>query len=211
MSIKYEPEITIPPDFQSTLDDNEKLLWADKPTLTPYILSNIWHNIIFLCFAGYIMLTMWAGHHNSTSGGADIFMYIVPAFILFMGGRGIIYAILSYSNTIYAYSQKRVIIRTGFIGIDYRTVDYDKISDVEVTVNIFEKMYNVGTVKFSSGARDSKGNLLYEAFTSVKNPYDVFKELKQVTVNVKTDYDYPNALRPKENPGYNTEYDPDNT
>jgi hypothetical protein len=209
MSTKYEPEINIPPDFQATLDDNEKLLWADKPTLVPYILSNIWHNIIFLGFAAYVILSMWGNQHNSNSSSPNIFIYIVPAFILFMGLRGVLYAIFSYSNTIYAYSGRRVIIRTGFIGINYLTFDYDKISDTEITVNIFEKMYSVGTIKFSTGARDSKGNLLYQQFTSIKNPYDVFKELKEVTVNVKTDYDYPNALRPKDNPGYKTEYDPE--
>ncbi len=209
MKVKQISEINIPPDFQSTLDDNEKLIWADKPTLIPYIASNIWHNIIFLGFAMYVILSTWGAHRNSGSGNVDIFIYLVPGFILFMGGRGILSAIFSYSNTIYAYSARRVIIRTGFIGIDYLTIDYDKIADTEVTVNLFEKMYGVGTVKFSTGAKDSKGNMLYQQFTSIKNPYEVFKELKQVTVDVKTDYNYPNALRPEKNPGYKSEYDPE--
>ena len=31
--------------------------------------------------------------------------------------------------------------------------------------------------------------------------------VKQTSVNIKTDFNYPNALRPDTNPGYKTKYD----
>jgi hypothetical protein len=36
---------------------------------------------------------------------------------------------------------------------------------------------------------------------------EVFKMVKQTSVDIKTDYNYPNALRPETNPGYKTKYD----
>jgi hypothetical protein len=99
-------------------------------------------------------------------------------------------------------------IRSGFIGVDFKTIDFDKIADSEVNVNIIERIYNVGTVKFSTGETNSKGKLIYQQFTSIKNPYEVFKLVKQIGVNIKTDYNYPNALRPDTNPGYKTKYKP---
>ena len=43
---------------------------------------------------------------------------------------------------------------------------------------------------------------------AIDAPYDVDKLLKETTVDVKTDWNYPNKLRPAENPGYHTDYKP---
>jgi len=48
------------------------------------------------------------------------------------------------------------------------------------------------------------------AIAAVKNPYEVFKLLKQVYFDIKTDVEYPNRLRPPVNPGYGSEYTPFN-
>jgi hypothetical protein len=100
-------------------------------------------------------------------------------------------------------------MRTGFIGTDFKIIDYDKISDIEVTVNVIERAYNVGTIKFFSGrTKTDDGNTtkLYDNWEAIPGPYEVFREVKQVMVDIKTDYNYPNALRPDNNPGYNTRY-----
>ena len=118
--------------------------------------------------------------------------------------------VLSFPNTVYAYSNKRVMMRTGFIGTDFKVIDYDKISDIEVTVNLLERMYNVGTVRFFSGRTKSdedSTSKLYDTWTAISDPYGVFKLVKQTSVDIKTDYNYPNALRPDTNPGYKTKYE----
>lgn len=101
-------------------------------------------------------------------------------------------------------------MRTGFIGTDFKTIDYDKISDIEVNVNVIERIFNVGTVRFFSGrTQTDEGNTtkLYDKWISIKDPYDVFKLVKQTTVDIKTDFNYPNAIRPETNPGYKTKYE----
>ena len=40
----------------------------------------------------------------------------------------------------------------------------------------------------------------------IKNPYQITAKLQKITMDIKTDVYYPNALRPDENPGYNTKY-----
>jgi hypothetical protein len=45
----------------------------------------------------------------------------------------------------------------------------------------------------------------------ITDPYVVFDLFKKTSFNVKADINYPNALRPKEDTGYNTEYKPENT
>ncbi len=48
---------------------------------------------------------------------------------------------------------------------------------------------------------------LYDRWEAIQNPNEIFKQVKQVSVDIKTDYNYPNALRPPINPGYKTKYD----
>ena len=101
-------------------------------------------------------------------------------------------------------------MRTGFIGTDFKTIDYDKVSDIEVTVSFIERMYNVGTIRFFSGrTQNEEGNTtkLYDTWIAIENPYEVFKMLKQNAVDIKTDFNYPNTLRPDVNPGYQSKYD----
>ena len=99
-------------------------------------------------------------------------------------------------------------MRSGFWGIDFNAIDYDKISDIQVTVNPLENILGVGTIRISAGKVNSKGSFLTDDFIAVQNPYEVFKKIKTVMVDIKTDWNYPNKLRPEENPGYNTKYEP---
>ncbi len=100
-------------------------------------------------------------------------------------------------------------MRSGIWGIDFKAIDYDKISDTQVTVNPVEKMYGVGTIRFAAGRTNREGNPQTDNFTAVPDPYEVFKKVKSTAVDIKTDWNYPNQLRPPENPGYKTDYKPE--
>jgi len=124
---------------------------------------------------------------------------------------------LVFKNTWYAFTNKRVLFRSGFWGTSFTMVDYDKIQDISVKVNPFENLCSVGTVKFFSGGVRSSNNFAffasfgdenksYDKFIAIREPYKVFKAVKEVEVDIKTDFNFPNKLRPDENPGYNTEY-----
>jgi uncharacterized membrane protein YdbT with pleckstrin-like domain len=113
---------------------------------------------------------------------------------------------LAYSNTAYAYSNRRLLIRSGLIATSFTTVDYDGIRELDVTVGVIERVFGAGTIRVFSGRMSQRGQAAYERFVSIAHPYDVFRALKQVEVDVKTDWQYPNALRPAANPGYASEY-----
>lgn len=198
------------PEFDSVKDDDETILWTGKPVFTPFVLTNIWSQaFLLLFFGGYLTWlildpsfgTKWDGSPNYYLWGSSI---LFTAYSLLF----IINSILSFGNTSYAYSTKRIMIRTGFIGTDFKTIDYDKIAQSEVNVNMVERIYNVGTIRFSAGDKDSQGRFLYDRFISIKDPYEIFKLIKKTTVDIKTDFHYPNAKRPNENPGYKTQYKP---
>jgi membrane protein YdbS with pleckstrin-like domain len=200
------------PEFDSIKDDDEIIQWTGKPVFVPYLLTNIWTMAFLLLFFGgnLIWLILDPTYGTKNDGSPHYALWGVSIVSTGYSLLFIINSVLSFGNTAYAYSTKRIMIRTGFIGTDFKTIDYDKIVQSEVNVNMIERVYNVGSVRFSAGDKDSKGNFVYDRFISIENPYEIFKLIKKTTVDIKTDFNYPNAMRPSENPGYNTQYKPKN-
>ena len=196
------------PEFESVKDNDEEILWTGKPTFIPYVFSGLGIGLYMIGFGIVaLIITLNVKPEIDSTGGYAWLFGILP---LLQGLYTFLKKLFSFSNTAYAYSTKRVMMRTGFIGTDFKTIDYDKISDIEVTVNVVERMYNVGSIRFFSGrTQTDEGNTtkLYDCWFAIENPYEVFKLVKQTSVDIKTDFNYPNAMRPETNPGYNTKYD----
>ena len=202
--------------FDSILSNNEKILWADSPKFFPFLFA-IWPQFLtgvgLMCFVLYGAFVQGMGHEkrlididNIQSYDFHILLFFFLSFSMSIGA--LIWRALTYSNTYYALTDKRVILRGGFLGVDYKSVDHDKISEMLFDVNVLEKIYNCGTIKAFSGRVNSKGNREYDSIVGISNPYDVYKLFKGVNLDIKADISYPNALRPAENPGYKTDYKP---
>lgn len=197
----------LPTQFEEVLDKDEKALWVGRPKLIPFLTTGLPYlafGILWFCidYFGFIR------NMNSTNAGFSIPFFLLHLFPFWASLLNMLRLILVYKNTYYTYTNRRIMMRSGFWGTDFKAIDYDQISDIEVTVNPIEKMFKVGTVQAYSGRVNSKGDRVYDKFVAVENPYEVFKMIKQISVDIKTDYNYPNALRPGNNPGYKTEYKP---
>jgi len=201
----------LPEQFRAVKDHDEHFIWIGEPEFLPFVATGI-PFLIFGLLWGMFDFAFLSG--LSRAKNAPSLFFIIPFFTLhsfpfWLSFFNMIRLMLVHKNTFYAITNKRLMMRSGFWGIDFNAVDYDKISDIQVTVNPLENMLGVGTIKISAGKISSKGNPLTDDFIGVKNPYEVFKKIKTVMVDVKTDWNYPNKLRPDENPGYNTKYEPD--
>lgn len=195
------------PEFESVKDDDEEILWTEKPKFIPYAITGLAAGFGIFIFV-MISFAMFKNADTGSFFGNSFVWFTAIPIIFFLWS--FLQKLLSYSNTSYAFTNKRVMVRTGFIGTDFKSIDYDKISDFEVTVNVVERAFNVGTIKFFSGRTQNDDGVttkLYDRWEAIPNVYEVFKKVKQVSVDIKTDFNYPNALRPETNPGYNTKYE----
>ena len=211
--------------FTDIIDRDENLLWTGTPHFTAFMCSGlpflaigiIWGVITFGFFLGPMMI--FGGVAGQVGGGFPGFpvLFLIPFIVIsvmvgiFPCLGGILYMVwlyFSHGNTAYAFTNKRVMLRSGVFGIDYQIIDYDKIRDTQVNVGPIEKMFGVGSIMFNTGEVIHKGHPMLKRFACIENPYDVFRQLKETTVNVKTDWNYPNAMRPDANPGYRTKYEP---
>lgn len=194
-------------EFRDILDRNERVIWSDKPHILVHLASGLPLFIIGILW-GLMDIFMIGGFVGSGFGFLNIFMlfHMLP---LWVGVGNMIRLIFVYRNTYFGYTDKRVIIKTGFMGVDYKTKEFYNIDNIEVNVGPLENMLGVGTIRIDEGyVRSGKhsrrvGNRLY----GIQNPYDIFRNLKEIVTDIKTDINYPNDYRPETNKGYNTKYD----
>jgi len=187
-------------ELDKVLDTGEKIMWEGKPVFWPFFISSLSGSLIGWVVAGFF------GFFTIISVLGFIFAIAIP-----------LYTLLVYKFTYYAITHKRVIMQSGVIGRDFKIVDFDKITNAEVHVNLLDKLFakNAGTVvvatagapiSYSQGRRGGGRVKWPYSLLHIKDPYKVFKMLKEVGHAVKTDIQYPNQYRPQSNPGYQTEY-----
>ena len=88
-----------------------------------------------------------------------------------------------YRNVYYGYTNKRIVIRKGIIGVDYKSLDIDMIGASTVNVSILDKLLrkNTGTITFGSMASPmvaSSGMVTNFVLAHLENPYEIYKEIK---------------------------------
>ena len=122
------------------------------------------------------------------AGGIPILIFgsIILLFMLV----SILVNIIAYTKRWFCYTNKRIIIRSGVIGVDYKTLDYELIGGISVNVSLLDKLVKpeTGTISFASAAspvyQNTKGISQY-VFTSIDKPYDVYKRIKEYFDNYK--------------------------
>lgn len=200
-------DTNLPPQFEAVKDKDETFFWIGKPEFAPFILSGI-PFLIFGLLWGAFDYFGFIIHMPAKAIGFAIPFFAIHLFPFYAGILNMVRLFFVHGNTFYGVTNKRLMMRSGFFGIDFKAIDYDKISDIEVNVNPIENLFGVGTIQAYSGRTTDKGGRIYDKFIAIKNPYEVFKKIKEISVDIKTDWNYPNKLRPEENPGYQTQYKP---
>ncbi|MBI2888431.1 MAG: PH domain-containing protein [Candidatus Liptonbacteria bacterium] len=207
-------------ELDKVLDANEKVFWEGTPSFWPFLLGGSIITTIFGLFWMVFLIPFIAVAVYDIIFGSHIFGFgilLLPHFwvgvVLVIGIP--IYQILLFKHVRYAITDKRVILQKGVIGRDFEVVDFDQITNAEVNVGLFDKLCggkNTGSILISTAGSFTyvRRGAVPKPYTmrNIENPYEVFKFVKKVSHDVKTDIQYPNKLRPNENPGYGTNYDP---
>jgi uncharacterized membrane protein YdbT with pleckstrin-like domain len=184
--------------FKDILDKDEEIVKVFKPNKKRYLLvRGITTGFFLLIFISIFLLpallamTGAISMIDEASGIDDApmmgVMFLVIAISLIVSA--VFYCVwlfVSYSKTYYAYSNKRIIIRHGFIGVDFATLDLNMITTVLVNVGLLDKFIkpNTGTITFGSSASPvgfaiSKGGIGF-GFAGIDDAYVTYREIKEV-------------------------------
>ncbi len=212
MSKNYTTTVSFYQGIEGQLMPGETIIWKGQPKKMAYVVNSSAKMapfaIIWLLFDSFFISTfMGAGI------GGRMLGFIVPFFALHLMPVWIwLFNMLTASgrwkNTQYAITDKRIIMCNGLVGYEFQSIYYKDISNVTMHVGVLDRMLGVGdiicTLNYNTGS-DQSG---HAKILDLENSQEVYGILQKTILDVQADIHYPNALRPSDNPGYNTQYRP---
>ena len=202
---KIEPSGRDLKNIEDVIGSDEQILWSGKPKKRAFLINAFTKMLpialIWLLFDG-AFIGLMIGTMDEIPAPVKIFMVVFFLFHLmpvWIWLSNVLTANRQHENLEYAFTQKRIIIKSGIIGIDFKNIYYSEIDSVNLRVGLVDRIEKVGDIYIKSigGA-----NVLYD----LENPYSLTEKLQKIVVDIKTDIQFPNNLRPAENDGYNTKY-----
>ncbi len=183
--------------FDDILGEDEKILFVLRPNKTRFVwLNNLFGRILGLLFGlVFVILGILAsqlGIEEADLLPSQISFILFGAFFILIVLIEIICVNVMYKKTFYALSDKRILVRTGIIGVDFRNLDISFVGSVNINVNLYDKFLkpNTGTISFGSFAApiaNPSGVSMAFNFKYIDNPYDVYKSIKKMIDDIKKD------------------------
>ena len=198
-------------ELKAIVGSNEKILYEGKPNKKCYIFESIFNPL--LPFA-----LLWAIIDFGILGGAffakdfgNMLFFIIPFMLLHMMPvwiylGGILFTSRRYKNTAYIVTDRAIYVSGGVFTRNINAKPFAELSHINLHRGVFDQMFNVGDIIATSNELTQNGKSTPISISSISNYIDVYNMVKKLQTDIYTDVMYPNAKRPTENPGYNTEY-----
>lgn len=188
------------------LTAGETIFWSGKPKKKAFVaaqsLTMLPIAILWICFDSVGIAAIFG------SGGFQLMMLAFFAFHLmpvWIWLGSVLTAPRRWNNTNYYVTNRRIIIQGGFFSSNEKSLFFKDIRSVQNKVGLFDKVFGTGTICFNSEMLTEKRNTP-PAFQYLEDASSVYERIQRTILDMQTDMEYPNALRPKENPGYGTDY-----
>lgn len=175
--------------FVDILDDGEQINVCYLPNKKKVYLSSIIATTLILGFiCAFVALAMFVPEEGYEPL-APIFA-LIPIGIFVVGmALAMVFTGMHLKKSVYAITNKRIIIRTGIIGVDYKCMDLVSIGATEVYVSVIDKLLGgkTGSIRFGSMASPINGNnTIPYAFSDIVEPYKTYKFIKEQIELAKT-------------------------
>lgn len=202
---KEDDKTFAPRDISSVITEGENVLWQGKPKKSAFVAGRVLGMLPFALLwlvidGAFIALLCVFGSELPLPliiGMCVFFLFhLLPVWIWI---TNIVTANKMHKNIEYAFTDKRIIVKSGIIGIDFKNVFYADIISVNLKVGIIDRICKTGDIYIVSigGAT---------VISDIENPYFITEKLQKIVLDMKMDAAYPNELRPSVNKGFNTEY-----
>lgn len=207
--MESDPELTV----NNILMPDEKILWQGKPNKKAFIINSLFTPLTFFAIVWLIFDGTFISLALSSNPPKEIYFILIPFMALhlmpvWMWLGNFISSFKRWQNTEYAVTDKRILIKSGFWGIDFKTLYYKEIKNVSLRKGMIDSMFGVADLYFdviNPHEYNNASNIEYVMF-DIGNAYEVYMKLQKVVLDIQTDIEFPNAYRPSENPGYKSKY-----
>lgn len=175
--------------IDNILESKEKKIWEGKinrAVLTTFLAIGL---AIIIIIASFFFFSK---NINFSTDTIQVSRFLLGAGILILG---LIIVLLNFfSNLVkeYAITNKRVIIKSGLIGTDYKSIYFEQINEILIDVGLIGKIFGTGNLKIDTGKTETyssgsqtkiagiqypqiKTRTMYDILKNIDNPYDVYK------------------------------------
>ena len=179
--------------FDHVLDDDEKLIKVFKPNRTKFFFSNIFGMALFMLM--FLLIGILAVVFPEEGVEVNLWYLFIPiGLYLIILTLSIVFTVIYYNNVFYAYTDRRIVIRSGIFGVDYKSLDMSMIGAVDVYVSLFDKILrkNTGSLCYGSMASpmvNTHGGGSAYRFNHIVAPYETCKEIKNAINEYKKSLD----------------------
>ncbi|MBN1252112.1 MAG: PH domain-containing protein [Bacteroidales bacterium] len=177
-------------NITNVLEANESVVWQGK--VSRKVLTFVLVFSLIIVFAvGVYFLTKESVNYTSNGQSAQTSGKIVGLIIIVLG---LIVSLIKFFADLvkdYAITEKRVLIKSGIIGTDFKSIYFDQIKNIFVDVGLIGKLFGVGSIKidigktqtFSTGSTNDQPariqtKTMYDVLKHIDNPYDAFKNVQ---------------------------------
>ena len=191
---------------EDILEKDEKILQRLKPNAKVIRLEAIFKGmplaLLWFSIDAIFIVTMFTTGAVEEAPWMIAFMigffalHLLPVWLYI---ANLIKNLAGYKNIEYVFTDKRIIVRSGLVGIDFKSIYYTSLESVNLKVGLFDRLFKVGDIYL-------KANTQTAVLEDIENPYVYLSKLQKIALDIKSDIYYPNDLRPSENHGYQTEY-----
>lgn len=189
--------------FEKILGENERVIKIYRPKRLKFFLGRVFGSlfsclflIIFIVIVALLAssdLEFFDESGNPAEIPFTIITIILVCILAFIILISVIIPLIEYKNIYYALTNKRVIIRRGIIGVDFRSLDLENIGAINVDVTFVDKLLhqNTGTLSFGSNSMpmiqmsNGTSQMYGYSFRDIEDPYRVYKEIKAYIDSIK--------------------------
>lgn len=175
--------------FEPILDDNEKVIKVFKPNKFMMYFKDMFATVAsFLGMYLVLLICLIGATLDDPSAFPPLWKTILVSLAIFVVIVGVVLLLewlflhLYYKNVFYGYTNKRIVIRKGIFGVDYKALDIKMIGASDVNVSLLDKIMkrNTGTIQYGSMASPINGTTPVGNFViaNIEDPYNVYKEIK---------------------------------
>jgi len=175
-------------NISGILGEGEQVVWQGKMNSKMVIVSHFIAFVIILAI-GFMFFNLDTINYTSENGvPGQVSGKLVGGIVWLVGMFFVATSYIGDIVTNYAITKKRIIIKSGLIGTDFKSIYFDQIKNIIVQVGLLGKIFGTGSVKIDTGKVEisssggSNGNsghvsskIVYDVLKNIDSPYDVYK------------------------------------
>lgn len=193
-------------EIERLINPNEKILYEGKPNKKCFIFESIFNPLLIIAIVwaiidfGFLTEIIFDGELIMIP---FMLLHLLPVW-LYLGG--VLFSVKRYNNTEYVITNMAIYVSGGVFARNISTKSFAEMSNIAIHQGVFDRLFNVGDVIAITGQIDKEGNSVTVSLDCISDYTEIYHLVKKLQIDVYSDVMYPNAKRPEDNSGYNTNY-----